>query len=348
MNNIATGKYKNLDNPEYWKERSLEVSDSKWKDIKKVEKEMAAQYRIALDDIQKDLEAFYTRYSIKNNISYNDAIKQLNQYELGNIQSRMNSLKQQITVSNNPFAKGEIERLVAQMEHTRLQSLMFQVDSRLIELAGSQQVGMDDWLMKTYSDVYLKTGYNISRGTGIGIGFSKLNERAIQKSITYPWSGQMFSERIWFNRSQLVRELKQTITNGMIRGSSVQKMSRELRDKMDSSYKNSLRLIRTETANVIGEASNEGYREYGVEQYLFIAELGERTCEDCARLDGQTFDVKDRQAGTNASPIHANCRCTEAPYFGNSPTFRRARDEDGGNEVIPYQTFNEWSNKYVK
>ena len=349
METIATGNYENLSNEEYWIERSLEVSDEKFNDLKVVEKELQLQYKIALDDIQKELQAFYTKYADENGLTYAQAKQTLTSYEISNYKARMESLQRQFQ-NGNQFALIEIERLVKQMQHDRLQSLFFQIDSRLIELAGSQQMTFEDLLAGTYESTFYQTAYSVALGTGVGISFSKINEDFIKEAITYPWSGDMFSNRIWSNRNQLVKQIRETITNGLIKGSSVQKMAREIKGTMDSSYKNSLRLIRTETAAVIGDATAKSYENLDVEEYQFIATLDNRTSNTCSTLDGKVFKLKDKQVGVNYPPMHPNCRSAVAPYFSNrkQAELRRSRDSQNNNEVIPNMTFNEWQNKYVK
>lgn len=344
---IASGKYDNLNNQEYWIQRSLEVASSKWKDIKVYEKELQRQYKVALQDIQNDLAGFITRYSTENNLTFAEATRQLNQFELGDYRQRMQALKRQVELTNNPYAIAEMERLVAQVQFTRLQGLISQVDSRLIELANSQQITIDEFLYKTFETTYYETGYSLAIGTGIGSKFTPLNSRAIRQAITHPWSGDMFSQLIWDNRNELVKQMRKTIVNGLIRGSSVQRMSRELSKKFNNAYKSSLRLIRTETAHVIESATAEAREEYEVKQYQIVATLDNRTSSTCQDLDGEIFNTKDRQVGVNYPPFHPNCRTTTISYFGRSYMFRRARGADGRNEVIPFMTYHEWKRKYA-
>lgn len=348
MRIIATGKYDNLNNQDYWKQRSLELMDEKFNDLKVVEKELQSAYNIALNDVTKELQAFITQYATDNQLTYAEAIQSLNTYEIVNYQARMSQLQQQLK-NGNPFASGEIERLLQQVKYDRLSYLFFNLDTRLIELAGSAQLTFETWLSGLYESVYYQTGYNISVGTGIGVAMNRLNEAVVKEAITYPWSGQMFSERIWTNRNQLVTQLRSTITNGLIRGSSVQKMSRELAVKMDSSYKNSLRLIRTESAAVIGDATSKSYENLGVGQYQFIATLDNRTSKVCSSLDTKVYKLSDKQVGVNYPPMHPNCRSAVVPYFNNrkQAELRRAR-ETGQNEIIPNMSYNDWKNKYVK
>lgn len=343
-------RYRNLDNPEYWVERSLEVVNPKWRDIKKVERSLKKQYKLALNDIQNDLRAFYQTYADENSLSYSQAMQQLNRTEIGDYASRMKRLQSQLALTNNPIAIAEMESLIKQGQLQRLTSLMAEVDARLLLLGETQQMEMFDWLSDVYESTYYRTSFNTARGTGMGISFTRLNEQAIIKAITYPWSGVMFSDRIWNNRRKLVFELRQIITNGFIRGSSVQRMSRELSKRMVSEYKNSLRLIRTETAEVLTQASADSYEEYGIEEFIFIATLDDRTSSICQDLDMQVFQLKDKQAGLNASPMHPSCRSCIAPHFDSMVIDKRwAKMPDGEKRLVDGNiSYADWKKTYVK
>ncbi|MDW0112164.1 minor capsid protein [Sporosarcina saromensis] len=262
----------------------------------------------------------------------------------------MAMLKRQIEATSNPFAIAEIEKLVKQGQIHRLTSLLAQIDARLISLGHTEQMDLfSPWLSEVYLSTYYRTGYTLAKGTGMGMSFTRINERAVIEAITYPWSGQMFSERIWFNRGKLVRDIRQIITNGLIRGSSVQRMSRELKEKMNSSYKNSLRLIRTETAEVLTSSTAKGYEEYGVEEYQFLATLDNKTSSICRNLDMKIFKVKEKQAGVNASPMHPSCRSAIAPYFdGIDKIGRWSNLPDGEKKLVKGDiSYDEWYSTYV-
>ncbi|MDT2557138.1 minor capsid protein, partial [Enterococcus raffinosus] len=72
------------------------------------------------------------------------------------------------------------------------------------------------------------------------------------------------------------------------------------------------RLMRTESARVQTEIQNQSYKKYGIEEYEYIAEP--TACLVCLPLNGKIFKVEDLSPGQNAGPMHANCRCSTAPY----------------------------------
>lgn len=52
----------------------------------------------------------------------------------------------------------------------------------------------------------------------------------------------------------------------------------------------------------------------GHSQYMYVCSGSDSTCDDCAGLSGQIFDVSDAQFGVNLPPMHPNCRCTITAY----------------------------------
>lgn len=49
-------------------------------------------------------------------------------------------------------------------------------------------------------------------------------------------------------------------------------------------------------------------------KYTYICNHADSTCDNCAALNGQTFDIGDAEEGVNLPPIHPNCRCTISGY----------------------------------
>lgn len=349
---MAEGKFRNLNNEEYWQERAETRTDKYWRKIGNVEKELAKQYRLALDDIRQMVIDQFEKYSTDQRITYQDAVKELTTYEMGDYKAKIDRLIPAIKATNDPFLIAELNKLQQVTKLTRFQALMAQIEGRLLELGYDQQMTMEEWLSGVYEGNYYESIYALQVGTGIGYGFVVLNENAIRTAITTPLHGDMFSSRIWDNKDNLVKNLRQVITQGLIKGESNQVMARHLKEKMNSNYANALRLVRTETANVLSESTNQGYKQSGyLSQYQLLATPSDRTCDTCMKLDGKVFSVDDKQAGLNASPIHPNCRCTEIPYFPEDDMEgieRYARVNEETFYVPANMSMKEFQDKYIK
>ncbi|WP_026565881.1 minor capsid protein, partial [Bacillus sp. UNC41MFS5] len=200
----------------------------------------------------------------------------------------------------------------------------------------------------TFEDCYYQGIYGVQSAIGVGVTFTKVNKDAITKAITYAWSGDMFSSRIWKNKDRLIDALKQELTVGLVQGRSTQEMSRNLRDKMGTSYFNANRIIRTEANYVMNEGTAQGYKASGfVKKYEFLATLDDRTSKKCGSLDGKVYNLEDKQVGVNCPPLHPFCRSSIMPSFPKDADAQRiARDADGQTYYVPASmTYEEWKAK---
>ena len=164
-------------------------------------------------------------------------------------------------------------------------------------------------LTGVYTDVYDSTA-KLLGGTAL-----VLPTKAIQHIVDYPWSGKMFSERIWDNKENLLKFIKQELTAGLIRGDSTQKISRKLMKDLQVMYYQAERLVRTESNYVYNHAHKEVYKDCGVEKYEYLAAIDSRTSAQCREHNGAIYLLKDAKVGVNYPPLHPNCRSTVIPVL---------------------------------
>ncbi|MNW48263.1 Phage Mu protein F like protein [compost metagenome] len=124
-----------------------------------------------------------------------------------------------------------------------------------------------------------------------------------------------------------------------------------VQQRMGVSRTNAARLVRTESAHMVGEATFKGYEQSGVvKQYQFLATLDTRTSTICQSMDNRVFPLSEKQVGVNYPPLHANCRSTTVAYFDDDDDIgeRVARGEDGKYYYVPESmNYKEWYEKYV-
>ncbi|MGH0775284.1 minor capsid protein [Bacillus mobilis] len=339
-----------MSNTQYWINRSIEIEKAMWKRGDKAEKELEKVLKKAFFEITRDIDAFLHRYATENNLTLQQAEQLLSPIELSDYRSRMSELLKMVRETNNPFAMVEIQKLAAQSKMNRLQALLNEIDMQLNTLSINQQMIMEEFLTDVATESYYQTVYNAQRfANSMGSAFAKINKESVMKVITYPWSGAMYSDRIWSNKRKLITALKETLTLGLVKGTSTQEMTRQLRDKLNTSYSNANRLVRTEASYVMNEGHAKGYEAVGVEKYQFLSTLDTRTSEVCGKLDGKVFDLADRQVGVNFAPLHPHCRSTTIPYFPqNENATRIARNKEGKNiHVSATMTYTQWKERYA-
>ena len=349
---MANGKYRNLNNEDYWVKRSEARDRSNWVKEATLEKELVKVYQTAGESIKTLLAELYTKYGENNQLSYVDAIKALNPSELFDYHTRLQRTIQRLKGTVSEPLLLELDKLYNMQEVNRLQGTVNQIQAELLELGYTEQLTLEQSLYGQYEENYYHSIYDVQSGVGVGVRFNMLPKAAIRQAILTPWAGDMFSDAIWENKRDLTRNLRKTITNGLIKGESYQKMARNMNLDMNAGYKNCLRIVRTETAHVVAEATGKGYESSGiVSQYIIIATLDKHTSGICQTKDNKVYNLADRQLGVNYPPFHPSCRTTVAVYFDDtdlSTVERIARGEDGKNYFVPASMdYKTWRETYV-
>lgn len=233
---------------------------------------------------------------------------------------------------------------------SRIIALMKELKLHIDSLYSEEQTSLTDLLQSVYKDNYFKGLYELSIGFNIGWNFVGVDERAIKTAISYPWSGSSFSDRIYNNKNKLIITLKEEITKSLIRGDAPRKTIGFVSDRLNIAKKNAAALVQTETAAVISSSDKAMYKEFGVEEYIYVATLDNRTSTTCRELDGQVFKLDDYTIGVNAPPTHPRCRSTTAPYYSEDFGRRISKRLDNGQaEYVPSNmSYREWEKKFIK
>lgn len=270
-------------------------------------------YEIALEQIQKEIADFYMRYANENQLSYNESVKILSSTDLSRFKRNINKY---IDVGNDPDLVKEFKAISLKQRITRLEALMANIKTECSKLEAIQQNEIGQCLKETFRNNCEDVLHELKDDLGINISFAFLNPKTIEEAVNYPWSGEMFSERLWNNRKNLVRSIKQELTQGLIQGKSVQDMARNIAKTMGTNYKAALVIARTETAYVVNQSTIKGYEESGVVGKIeFLSTIDDRTSSICHHLNGDVIELSIAKVGVNIPPMHPNCRSTIIPCF---------------------------------
>lgn len=346
-NNQNDNKIKN--NYEYWKKREEEKLNKGIKDTNKLAKELERHYKLAYKEIEKEINNLFKKYAKDNELTYAEASKYLTGEEFKEWRADIKGYLEMI--EDNPEVLLELNTLAMKSRITRLEALQYEIDKQLNKLNIEAEKGTKKLLTQTLKDDYYKNVYNISKEKGFLANFSGIDNKTIERVLSYEWSGNNYSGRIWNNKQQLSKTIKEEITQMLIRGESSKKVAQRVATRMDTSYKNAVRLIQTEHSYVMEQANKITYEDLKIEKFQFLATPDERTCKVCGNLDLKIFNVKDMIHGKNCSPMHPSCRCTSIIYYEDEEdenSTRFARDKNGKRIEIPSNmTFNEWKKKYI-
>ena len=288
-----------LSNKSYWLKRSEELDKVATKVEKEVMKELSALYRDAFRSIEKEVNDFMMQYAKDHKLDYATVTQTLTPIDLAEYNQKIEELYAMYRDTGSEYIKIEIDRLNARAKITRLQALQDAINVELTKVTHEYQMTLEDTLIGLFTEQYKEVSELL------GIMAPVINREAIKTIIEYPYAGKMFSDRIWDNKDALVKHIKQNLTAGIIRGDSIQKMSRQLKKDLNVLYYQAERLVRTETNYAMNQGHLKGYADSGVvEKYEFLAAIDSRTSKLCKNQNGKVYKLSDAVVGVNFPPLH--------------------------------------------
>lgn len=299
-----------MDSKTYWRLREQRWIEQNIKDDKKLVKTMNDRLQEAHDEIMRDIESFYTRYSNKEGISIADARKRVAQHDVKAFEKYAKKYVEDRDFS--PRANEELRLYNLTMKVNRLELLKARINLQL--------VGATDDIDKILADESYQQAiaeFEHSAGIMADSTLIDIEDRAravIDGSFHLSDSSVLntFSDNIWLYKTELVNDLEKLLIRTITRGENPRVMSAELKKRFGVYGYEAERLARTEMSKVSSIIQDHNFAENKLEEYEFIAEPS--ACKVCAALDGKIFKVKDAVIGENAQPMHPHCVCSRAGY----------------------------------
>ena len=292
-------------------------------------------YGKAEKNIQEMIDNVYTNYSKETGLDVQTLKELLSKSDSKKMWKEMKKQGLDLYIKNN--YKSRI---------TRLERLKMQVYAKAKELYNKERLTSTKLYKKILKNNYYRGIYDIQTGVGLNFSFSKLDENMIKVLLQDNWSGKNYSRRIWDNTDILAESLAEELGGAILSGQGLEKTARMIGRRFGVAEYYAIRLIRTEVNHFHNEADMLAYKEMGVDKYVFVATLDNRTSAICQELDGKVFLVKDKIEGKNAPPMHPNCRSVTRAYVDDvaeQRVKRWARDPvTGETKKIGNKTYKEW------
>lgn len=171
---------------------------------------------------------------------------------------------------------------------------------------------------------------------GFGKNFYSEDSERVKKIVNAKWcNGKDFSENIWGNVEKLANYLNTDIAQGLARGDSYERLTRQLRQRFGKVSRNdAYRLIYTEGTYVMNEARAAAF-EADTEEYIFRVQYDKPRRSGwrdiCDDLDGKVFKYSERKPGINFPPMHSWCHCTATPHISDREKWMDDYEKRHGN-----------------
>jgi SPP1 gp7 family putative phage head morphogenesis protein len=340
-----------MKNKQYWQKRFEQLENASNKEAAFLVQDANESFRKAQMQIENQINSWYQRFAINNNISMAEARKILPTRDLAEFKWNVQEFIKygEENAMNQQWMK-QLENASSRYHVSKLEALKVLIQQVIEVLFGNQIDSIDGLMKNTFTNGYYRTIFEVQKGFNIGWDISSIDENKLKKIISKPWSvdGKNFSERIWGNKSKLINELHTELTQMVITGRSPDEAIKNIAKKMNTSKNNSGRLIMTESSYFTSASQKDAFIELDVEKFEIVATLDSSTSEICQQMDGEVFDMKDFEPGVTAPPFHVWCRTTTVPYFEDNYGERAARNANGKTYYVPSNIkFNEWQEKYA-
>jgi len=238
-------------------------------------------------------------------------------------------------------------------KYNRLLNLEKEIRDELYNFTGANAKRIKTLIGDVYEESFFRTAFAIEAEAQVKLAYGMLNPEVIKASIQNPLSGMKLDERLEKNRDNIITNVRQQITQGLVQGESYPRMAKRIKTVLESDAQKAIRVVKTEAHRVQQEsrlASMQHAADKGIKMVkVWMATLDGTVRDTHGRLDGQKVAIDEefyigrlhaKAPGHFGDPAEdINCRCTiRAELVGYEPKVRRSR-EDG---IIPYTNYEDW------
>lgn len=297
-------KKSNQNHLDYWSKRSDEIF--RYLDRKDIDffVELNKVYQEQANEMQKAFYDFVSKYSENGSMSYQEALQRLKGTDLSDY--RENARKYREQAEKDPELLKRLNEQYTTARATRLESLQLDMLFRAGVARGLIAEKFESYLQKMALMGYKKA---MSGRTGT------INEPALKELVKTPFNSYNYSQQLWGNTDNLVKDLKKVLKAGFVRGDHPRTMARDLAQRYKVANSRAETLVRTDGTMIVNRSAVQRYKDAGLKYYRILVHLDNRTTEICKRIhaEDKRYLIDEMQAGVNAPPFHFNCRSGVIP-----------------------------------
>lgn len=326
----------NQNHLDYWSGRSDEIF--RYLDRKDIDffAELNKIYQEQANEMQKAFYDFVSKYSENGSMSYQEALQRLKGTDLSDYQENARKYREQ--AEKDPELLRRLNEQYTSARATRLESL--QLD--MLFLAGVAR-GLIADKFESYLQKMALMGYKKAMSGRTGT----INEPALKELVKTPFNGYNYSQQLWGNTDNLVKDLKKVLKTGFVRGDHPRTMARDLAQKYKVANSRAETLVRTDGTMIVNRSAVQRYKDAGLKYYRILVHLDNRTTEICKRIhaEDKRYLIDEMQVGVNAPPFHLNCRSGVMPDEEELENSQRIEDTISrpGTKELFSDIENNWS-----
>lgn len=180
-----------------------------------------------------------------------------------------------------------------------------QMKRELQRLGDKQIIALSKTFEKQFFDIYYSIGIPGAEA------FNTIDDIAVRQMINQIWcaDGKNWSKRVWENTDKLAETLNEELIHCVASGKKSTDLKHLLQERFGVAYNNADMLAHTEIAHIQTQASQQRYKDYGIQEVEILVDADERTCPICAKHEGERLPINAHMP----IPFHPRCRCCVIP-----------------------------------
>jgi hypothetical protein len=187
-----------------------------------------------------------------------------------------NELKSKIAVIYQKYSKNGKLSFDDMQKYSRMKNLMESIRKEFIELGKKTIKNVEQVLTNEYNFGWLKQGYMMEVAIGTG-GFGIVNPKLLIKALDNQFTGYPISERVTNLIGDIITQIRQAITRGLIQGESYPTMTKRIIEIGNKNAWMIQRIIRTEAHRIQNQANLDVTEEaqskgHNLEKYWVTAQ----------------------------------------------------------------------------
>ena len=182
----------------YWRNREQNHIEQMIRKDEELTRRIREKYMDAMNEIKKEIDAFYGRYASREGISMDEARKRVSALEIEQYERKARRYVREKNFS--PQANEEMRLYNVTMRINRLQLLRLNIELELLALISEEERFMMEELTKQARAEY-------ERQAGILGETINANEKNIQSIVNASFLSATWSDRLWSDQTALRAEL---------------------------------------------------------------------------------------------------------------------------------------------
>ena len=304
----------------YWNKRQKSLDKQFNKTSKQVLKELKAEYNRIWKEIESEINGWYARNITDPNFKWS---------ELKSLQDTQKAvellLDELYDIEKNRLGSAMDDLYISTYQDmNKLTQDYFNGLNKVVPTTENIMLGM----MEETNRVASMSGLEQMLRKEIDVVF--LSQRIWDKNdvLKHPlewykgFAGSNFNNRIDRRRAIVKNEINQAVRNAFVKGSSVDKCTKDVLDRLNVSYSNAKRLAHNELTYAQHCADSKQMKDNGFKGVKRKTVKDNRVCPICKEHEGEIIPIEQYEANPSVMMLHINCRDYGVPVMsmdGNNP-----------------------------